>query len=97
MSRDFRLKPCFALSKLVFIPFLFLLICFTYLSSLVFKLSKSFQKSVHTFFTKPLFKSIGWFEGLWIQISIDILKISIEILLMPFYFSIPDVFNLRFH
>ena len=29
------------LSKLVFIPFLFLLVCFTYLSSLVFKLSKS--------------------------------------------------------
>ena len=32
----------------------FLLVCFTYLSSLVFKLSNSFQKSVHTFFTKSL-------------------------------------------
>ena len=54
MSRDFKLKTYVALSKLVFIPFLFLLICFTYLSSLVFKLSKSFQKSVHTFFTTSL-------------------------------------------
>ena len=51
MSRDSKLKKHFALSKLVCIPFLFLLICFTYLSSLVFKLSKSVQKSVHTFFT----------------------------------------------
>ena len=54
MSRDVRLKQYVALSKLVFIPFLFLLICFTYLSSLVVKLSKSCQKSVHTFFTKSL-------------------------------------------
>ena len=54
MSRDFKLKTYFASSKLVLIPFLVLLICFTYLSSLVVKLSNSFQKSVHTFFTKSL-------------------------------------------
>ena len=56
MSRDFRIKTYFALSKLVFIPFRFLLVCFTYLSSLVFKLSKSFQKSVHTFSTKAFIR-----------------------------------------
>ena len=54
MSKDFRLKKYFALSKRVFIPCLFHLVCFTYLSSLVFKLSKSFQKSMHTVFTKSL-------------------------------------------
>ena len=60
MSRDFRLKNYFALSKLVCIPFLFLLICFTYLSSLVFKLSKKFPKSHCTLsMQNQLFKSIG--------------------------------------
>ena len=54
MSRDFRLNTYSTLSKRVCIPFLFLLVCFTYLSSLVFKLSKSFQQSVHTFFMKSL-------------------------------------------
>ena len=58
MSKDFRLKNTFALSKLVLIPFIFPLICFTYLSSLVFKLSKSVQKSVHTVFTISCIQSI---------------------------------------
>ena len=57
MSRDFRLKKYVALSKRVFIPFLFLLVCFTYLSSLVFKLSKNFQKSVYAFFTRSLIQN----------------------------------------
>ena len=49
MSRDFRLKKYVALSKRVFIPVLFLLVCFTFPSSLVFKLSKSFIPFIDSF------------------------------------------------